>query len=98
MVAVLSNSGIRLMPTPNDRARKLLVSGRAVKERYTPIFTIRLLNREDGETQPIEYDSDTGYIHVDISIKSQKHEYVSEQRDLLADETERHDARRKYRR
>ena len=98
MVAVLSNTGIRLMPTSNYKARKLLASGRAVKERYSPVFTIRLLDRNEGTVQPIEYDSDTGAIHVGISIKSQKHEYVSEQRDLLADETERHDARRKYRR
>ncbi len=98
MVAVLSNTGIRLMPTSNYKARKLLASGRAVKERYSPVFTIRLLDRNDGVTQPIAYDSDTGAIHVGISIKSQKHEYVSEQRDLLANETERHDARRKYRR
>ena len=98
MVAVLSSTGIRLMPTSNYKARKLLAGGRAVKVRYSPIFTIRLLDRSGGDIQPIEYGSDTGAIHVGISIKSQKHEYVSEQRDLLSDETERHDMRRKYRR
>lgn len=98
MVAVLASNGTLLMPTSNYKARKLLKSGRAVKEKFKPVFTIRLLDREDGGIQPIEYTSDTGVIHVGISIKSQKHEYVSEQRDLLADETERHDTRRKYRR
>src|SRR5699024_7284671 len=32
------------------------------------------------------------------SVKSEKHEYLGLQADLLPDETERHNARRKYRR
>lgn len=98
MVAVLSNTGIRLMPTSSYRARKLLKSGCARIYKYEPVFTIQLLCRENGETQPVEYKSDTGYTHVGISVCSQKHEYVSEQRDLLADETQKHDERRKNRR
>lgn len=97
MVAVLSNTGIRLMPTSSYRARELLKSGRARIYKYEPVFTIQLLCRENGETQLVEYKSDTGYTHVGISICSQKHEYVSEQRDLLADETQKHDERRKNR-
>ena len=98
MVAVVSVCGKPLMPTTNCRARILLKKKRAVIYRHSPVFTIRLTDREDGDTQPIEYSSDVGYIHVGISIKSQKHEYVSEQRDLLRDETERHDTCRKMRR
>ncbi len=98
MVAVISNNGIRLMPTTNYRARKLLKSGRAVVKNYKPIFTIMLLDRADGETQPIEYCCDTGYQHIGISIKSEKHEYVNSQYDLLSDETEKHNDCRKYRR
>ena len=85
------------MPTTERRARKLLKKGRAEIYAYRPVFAIRILDREDGYTQPIEYCCDTGYRHIGISIKSEKREYVNEQRDLLADETERHNDQRKYR-
>ena len=41
MVAVLSKTGIRLMPTSSYRARKLLAKKKAVICGYRP-FTIRL--------------------------------------------------------
>ena len=97
-VAVLSSTGSKLMPTSNYRARKLLKSRRATIECYRPIFTIRLTDREEGSTQPIEYACDTGYQHVGVSIKSEKHEFVHAQFDMLSDETERHNDCRKYRR
>ena len=97
-VAVISKTGQRLMPTSERHAAKLLRSGKAVIEQYRPIFTIRLTQRERGKTQPIEYASDTGYQHVGVSIKSEKHEYVHHQYGMLSDETERHNDCRKYRR
>lgn len=96
MVAVISRTGIRLMPTTNYRARKLLKSRRAEIHKYDP-FTIRLLDREDGDLQPIEFKMDTGYQHIGVSICTEKRELYSEQRDLLTDEPERHNDRRKYR-
>ncbi|MBQ9302336.1 RNA-guided endonuclease IscB [Butyrivibrio sp.] len=96
MVAVLSKTGIKLMPTSNFKARKLLKKKRAKIFQHKP-FTIMLLDRENGDTQPIEFKEDTGYQHIGISICSKKHEYVSEQRDLLTNETERHNDQRKYR-
>lgn len=89
-VAIISKTGQRLMPTSERHAAKLLKSGKAVIEQYRPIFTIRLTKRKRGKTQPIEYASDTGYQHVGVSIKSEKHEYVHRQYDMLANETERH--------
>ena len=97
MVAVISNSGIPLMPTNEYRARRLIKSGRAKIHQYRP-FTIRLLDREDGATQKIEYSSDTGYQTAGVSIKSEKHEYVHAEFTMLKNETERHNDRRKYRR
>ena len=97
-VAVISKTGIRLMPTSEYRARHLLKAGKAVIEQYRPIFTIRLTEREDGDTQPIEYASDTGCQHVGVSIKSEKHEFVHAQYDMLSNEKGRHDKCRKYRR
>ena len=97
MVAVISNTGIPLMPTNEYRARRLLKSGRAEIYKYRP-FTIRLLYREDDATQKIEYSSDTGYQTAGVSIKSEKHEFVHVEFTMLRDETERHNDRRKYRR
>ena len=97
MVAVVSRTGKPLMPTTEYKARRLLKKGRADIYCRNP-FTIRILDRDDGDTQPIEYKSDTGYAHVGISVCSGKHEYVSEQRDMLTDETEKHNDQRKYRR
>jgi hypothetical protein len=96
-VFVLSKSGIPLMPTTAYRARRLLKNKKAVIEKYDP-FTIRLTERENGNTQPVEYKCDTGYQHIGISICSGKHEYVNEQRDLLPDEVEKHKDRLRYRR
>ena len=97
-VAVISASGKKLMPTTAYRARKLLKSGRAKIYKYRPVFTIQLLDRKDGYTQPMEYSCDTGYMYIGVSVKSRKHEYVNRQYDLLPDEPERHNKRRKYRR
>lgn len=97
MVFVVGNTGIRLMPTSEYRARKLLKSGRARIFKRNP-FTIRLLNRETGETQPVEYKCDTGYGHIGVSVCTEKRELVNAQYDLLKDEPERHNDRQKYRR
>ena len=97
MVAVVSNCGIPMMPTTEFRARRLLKKGRAVIFQYRP-FTIKILDREAGETQPVEYKCDTGYQYIGISICSEKREFVNEQRDMLPDEVERHTKCRKYRR
>ena len=97
-VAVVSNTCKPLMPTSPYRARHLLKKGRAKIFKYRPIFTIQIIDREDGQTQKIEYKSDTGYIHVGISVCSEKREFFREQRDLLSDEVEKHNDRLKYRR
>ena len=96
-VAVISRTGERLMPTSKYRARRLLKSGKAIKYCYNP-FTIKLTERETGDVQPIELCVDTGYVHIGMSVKSEKHEYLAEQIDTLTDEKNRHDACRMYRR
>ena len=97
MVAVLSSTGIRLMPTSCYRARKLIRNGKAVIHSYDP-FTIRLTQRENGSTQPIEYCCYTGYQHIGISIKSARHEYVGVQVDALKDEKKHYKDTMTYRR
>ena len=86
------------MPTNSYRARKLLKSKRAVIHKYRPVFTIKLVDRTDGYTQPIEYKCDTGYQNIGISICSDTKEFVNEQRDLLKDEVKKHSNSHKYRR
>ena len=94
-----------LMPTSNiKKVRHLLKENRAEIFCYDP-FAIRLLydipENEDGSsvTQPVELCEDTGDHHVGLSIKSEKHEYVSAQYDHLTDEAKRHEnCRREHRR
>jgi 5-methylcytosine-specific restriction endonuclease McrA len=58
-VFVLSRTKKSLMPCTPKRGRKLLTAGRAAVYRMKP-FTIILKDREDGETQPIEFKTDPG--------------------------------------
>lgn len=97
MVAVLSKTGIRLMPTSSYRARKLLARKKAVIAGYRP-FTIRLTERESGEIQPIEYTIDTGYYHIGNSVKTVKHELAAVEVRTLMDEKLRQEDRHRYRR
>ena len=96
-VAVMSKTGMRLMPTSEYRARKLLKSKKAIVYGYHP-FTIQLTERETGDVQPVEFCMDTGYLHIGMSVKSEKHEYLGMQVDTLTDEKQKHDSCRMYRR
>ena len=96
-VAVMSKTSMRLMPTSEYRARKLLKSKKATVYGYHP-FTIQLTERETGDVQPVELCMDTGYLHIGMSVKSKKHEYLGVQIDTLTDEKQKHDACRMYRR
>ena len=96
-VAVMSKTGMQLMPTSEYRARKLLESKKATVYGYHP-FTIQLTERETGDVQPVEFCMDTGYLHIGMSVKSEKHEYLGMQVDTLTDEKQKHDSCRMYRR
>lgn len=97
-VFVISKDGERMMPTVRyGKVRHMLRDGKAVIYNREP-FTIRLTYETTDYTQPIEACQDTGYLHIGYSVKSEAREFVSEQRDLLADEKQRHDDQRRYRR
>ena len=96
-VAVMSKTGMRLMPTSEYRARKLLKSKKATVYGYHP-FTIQLTEREAGDVQSVEFCMDTGYLHIGMSVKSEKHEHLGMQVDTLTDEKQKHDSCRMYRR
>ncbi len=97
MVAVLSSTKQKLMPTTSYRARRLLKKGKATIYKYRP-FTIILTNKSKGDVQKIEYKCDTGYKHIGVSICSQKQELVSCEFELLDGEPERHRDQKSYRR
>ena len=95
-VFVIANDGSKLMPTNTVKARKLIRAGKAVIEKHTP-FTIRLVYESLKNIQPVEIGVDTGYKHIGLSVKSEKHEYISAQYDLLKDEVKHHNDNKKYR-
>lgn len=100
---VLASDGSPLMPTYNIRkVRRMLKDGRAAITGHKPGLTIRLTyplkEQEAPHTQRVEVSEDTGQRHIGVSVKSEKHEYAHEQYDMLKDEKQRHDDRRKYRR
>ena len=66
-VFVISSTKKPLMPCRPARARKLLTAGRAAVYRLHP-FTIILLDREDGETQPLEVKTDPGSKTTGIAL------------------------------
>ena len=95
---VIAKDDTKLMPTTNvKKVRKLLRSGRAVICKYDP-FTIKLQYESTKNVQEVEFKEDAGYVHIGASLTSKKREYVSEQRDALKDEVERHVECAKYRR
>ena len=100
---VLAADGSPLMPTYNiKKVRHMLKDGRAVIAGHKPGFTIQLTyalpDQKTPHTQKVELCEDTGYQHIGVSVKSAKHEFVHLQVDTLADEKNRHDAQRRYRR
>ena len=98
MAFVIAKDGTRLMPTFNHKKiRRLVKTGKAIIYKHDP-FTIQLTYETTKGTQDIELSMDTGSVHIGISLKSEKHEYVSAQYNNLENEKLCHDDRRKYRR
>ena len=98
VVYVLSMNGNRLMPTSRcGHVRHLLKDGKAKIVSRHP-FTVQLLYESGEYTQPLEIGVDSGYVHVGVSVKSERREFFSAQFDLLANEKSRHDNCRNYRR
>lgn len=97
-IFVIAKDGTRLMPTHNiKKIRKQLKDGRVKIVGHDP-FTVQQTYEGTKYVQPIELTEDAGYAHIGVSVKSVKHEYISEQRDLLMYEPEHHrDCNKQYR-
>lgn len=97
MTAVLSKDGRPLMPTYNIRkVRRMLKNGKAKIIGHNP-FTIQLQYESETNTQPVELTEDTGYLNIGLSVKSEKHEFVSREYKLLPDEKNKHQAQKRIR-
>lgn len=82
-VSVVSSTSKPLMPCHPARARELVRNGRAVRRFNRGIFYIRLLNREDGDTQPIAVGIDPGSKREALTVKSKVHTYLNIQVDAV---------------
>ena len=89
----------RLMPTTNQKARKLLQSGKAKVYCYKP-FTIKLLYQTGGATQPVCMGVDTGSQNIGISVCANEKVYEKTEIALRSSMEKRSlmETRREYRR
>ena len=96
-VFVIAENGKKLMPTNIKHVRKLLKRKEAIIFKHEP-FTIKLTRPSKAYTQKIEFTEDTGSIHIGVSLKSEKHEFIDAQYDNLLDEPQRRQDKAGYRR
>jgi hypothetical protein len=82
-VPVVSNSGKPLMPCHPARARELVRKGKAIKRFDRGIFSIRLIERSDGEVQPIAVGIDPGSKKEGLTVKSASHTYININADAV---------------
>src|SRR5258708_1745543 len=82
-VPVISSTGKALMPTDNKKADKLIERGRAIRGFDRGIFYIKLLDRENGYTQPIAIGIDPGAVKEALTVKSEAHTYLNIQADAV---------------
>src|SRR5438105_1924527 len=82
-VPVVSAIGKPLMPCHPARARQLVRAGRAVRRFDRGLFYIKLLEREDGQTQAIAVGVDPGSKKEAITIKSKKRTLLNIQADAV---------------
>ena len=99
IICIIANDGTPLMPSSNiKKIRKQIKSGVAIIVNHHP-FTIQYTdNNHKHHIQPIEMGMDMGYQTIGVSIKSEKHEFVSAEYELLTNEVEHHHDQRMYRR
>jgi hypothetical protein len=97
-IYVQDKDGQPLMPTRRyGKVRHWLANGRAVVVRREP-FTLRLLDREGGYTQPLEAGIDLGSAHVGVSVVSAADEVFSGEFELRTDISGLLTDRRQFRR
>ena len=98
-ICIVAYDGTPLMPSHNmKKVRTLLKNGDAIIISHHPFAIQFTKDTHKKHTQPIELSQDAGYQTIGLSIKSEKHEFVSAEYELLKDEVERHKLQKEYRR
>jgi len=97
-VAVVSASGKPLMPCHAARARELIRKGRAVRRFRKGVFYIQLLDRRDGETQPVACGIDPGSKWEGWSIKDAQRTFLNLHADAVTHVKDAVETRREMRR
>lgn len=82
-VPVAGSTGKPLMPCHPARARELVRKGRAVRRFNRGLFYIKLLDREEGETQEVVVGIDPGSKREGFTVKSEAHTYLNIQADAV---------------
>jgi len=82
-VPVISSVGKPLMPSHPARARELVRKGKAVRRFIKGIFYIELLQRKDGDTQPVAVGIDPGSKKEGFTVKSAEHTYLNIQANAV---------------
>jgi hypothetical protein len=95
---VIGKDGQPLDPTRRaGKVRRLLKNGQAKVVRRQP-FTIQLLLDTTCYTKNYALGVDAGYLHVGLSVVSEREEVFSAELDLLSGQVERNKERQSYRR
>jgi hypothetical protein len=94
----VSATGKPLMPTTNKKANRLIARGRAVRRFDRGLFFIKLLDREDGYTQPVAVGIDPGSKKEAYTIQSAQHTYLNVQADAITWVREHVETKRNMRR
>jgi len=76
-VPVVSSTGKPLMPCHPARSRELVRQKKALRRFNRGVFYIRLIDRADGEVQPIAVGIDPGSKKEGFTVKSEAHTYIN---------------------
>lgn len=85
------------MPCHPVRARELVRKGKAIRRFNRGLFFIRLLDRVDGDVQPIAVGIDPGSKKEGLTVKSDSHTYLNIQADAVTWVSDAVKARREMR-
>lgn len=97
-VPVVSATGTPLMPCHAARARELVRKGRAVRRFRKGIFFLQLLDRKEGETQPVACGMDPGSKWEGLTVKDAKRTFINIHADAVTHVKKAVKARREMRR
>lgn len=82
-VPVVGASGTPLMPCHPARARELIRAGRAIRRFDRGLLYLRLVDRQDGTTQPVAVGIDPGSKKEGLTVKSEAHTFLNIQADAV---------------